>query len=102
SAIHTMTVTAPAISPATAPVPDMRFQVSDNTIIGPKAAPKPAQAWLTKANTFDSGSRAMIAATTPTKITLIRPILTHCASVAFLFKKIRYASSVNDEDDTNN
>src|SRR5699024_10918238 len=95
-----MTVTAPATRPATAPAPDMRIHISDKTIMGPNAAPKPAQAWLTSSSTWEVGSRAMNAATRPTATTLMRPTRTHCFSVAFLFRNRWYMSSVSDDDET--
>src|SRR5690625_5871211 len=76
-----MTVTAPMISPPTAPLPDIFLQVSDSRIMGPKAAPKPAQAWLTSPSTCESGSRAMTAATRPTSTTQMRLTVTVSFSV---------------------
>ena len=44
-----MTTTAPVIIPAKAPMALKRFQYSDSRMVGPKEAPKPAQAKATRA-----------------------------------------------------
>ena len=41
---QTITVTAPTMMPASAPLRVMPFQSTENSTSGPKAAPKPAQA----------------------------------------------------------
>ncbi len=41
---HRITVAAPTIMPASAPLRVIRFHSRENSTSGPKAAPKPAQA----------------------------------------------------------
>ena len=58
-----MTTTAPVIIPAKAPMALKRFQYSDSRMVGPKEAPKPAQAKATRSRIVLLGFQAMTAAT---------------------------------------
>src|SRR5690554_4223851 len=87
--IQIITVAAPTTIPAMAPAPLVRDHIRDSRISGPKAAPKPAQALLTRARTWEFGSEAMTAATRPTATTQARPTFTHSLSVASLRRNRR-------------
>src|SRR5690554_2301034 len=87
--IQIITVAAPTTIPAMAPAPLVRDHIRDSRISGPKAAPKPAQALLTRARTCEFGSEAMTAATRPTATTQARPTFTHSLSVASLRRNKR-------------
>src|SRR5699024_2983274 len=80
------TVAAPTIIPAIAPPRVIRCQQRDKTISGPKAAPKPAQAYPTKSSTDESGFIAIIAAISAMATVAIRPTVTSSLSVASLLK----------------
>ena len=70
---HTKAVTAPAIMPTSAPAAVRRRQNRASSTIGPKAAPKPAQANATSARIELSWSSASTPATTETTSTPMRP-----------------------------
>ena len=80
--IQSKTVIAPVIIPANAPLRVIRAQNTENTTIGPNAAPKPAQAWLTKSSTLLLGLIANKIAITETNSTIIRPTQTNSRCLA--------------------
>ncbi len=95
------TTTAPAIMPASAPMEVSLRQNSDSRMMGPKAAPKPAQAKATRPRIFERGSIASSAATTATASTPRRPSMTWACADRFL-PKILYRSSTSAEEHTSN
>src|SRR5690606_38823165 len=93
------TTTEPAIMPASAPMALSRRQNSDSRMIGPKAAPKPAQAKATSPRMLERGSTASRAATTATASTPTRPMRTCCVTERSL-PKILYRSSTSADEQT--
>src|SRR5690606_24373890 len=78
---------------------DRRRQNSDMRMIGPKAAPNPAQAKATSPRMFERGSIASSAAMTATTSTPRRPSKTWVGAER-LRPKILYRSSTSAEEHT--
>ena len=84
ASFHTNTLTPPATMPATAPAWVVRFQNRENSISGPKVAPKPAQAKETMLNITLFSSMAITMAMAAITSRVMRETHITCLSVAFL------------------
>ena len=75
----------PATIPAMAPARVVRFQNRENSIRGPKAAPKPAQAKAVMPKMVELEFQAMAMATSVMSIRVMREHHMTCFSVASFF-----------------
>ena len=84
---HTKIEIPPLIIPASAPYRVVRFQNSENSMTGPKAAPNPAHAKDTISKIELSGFHAIKMEIIAITTTVAREIIITVLSLAFLFIK---------------
>jgi len=82
------TILPPVSMPAIAPALVVLFQNNENSIIGPKVAPKPAHANDTTLKITLFSSNAMIIPNNETSSNVIRETIITCLSVASYFNTI--------------
>src|SRR5699024_7657501 len=97
-----MTVSAPTIIPANAPFLVILLQNSARTIVGPKEAPNPAQAYSTSSSTPLPVSVAISTATYAMSNVASRPTHNYSFSHSSFLNIARYISSASAEDETSN
>src|SRR5699024_7535620 len=95
-----ITVVAPTIIPHNAQFLVIPRQKRDTTIISPKTAPKPAQAYLTRSSIVRSAFVATNPAISSVVTVAILPTLTNSLSEAFFLKNPLEKSSATAVDDT--